>query len=107
MCSASERRSVFIPLKLDGSAIATVRRGREKVELSAAFAPERDDLRQTIRGSMVGFVNEKRLAGEIGGQVLGSESIECRMGTSEGMVDRSLLADVLDNSLHGTDLAPT
>ena len=58
----AERAHAFEP---DRPAIAAVRSGREEEQLSAALAPKRDDLRQTIGRGMVGLVNEKGLAGEI------------------------------------------
>src|SRR5437899_4692632 len=84
---------------------APVRRGREEEQLPAALAPERHDLRQAIGRGMVGLVNEKGLAGEILGQVLAREAVQGRVGTSKSVVDRSWLAEVVDDPLHRTESA--
>ena len=54
---------------------------------------------------MVRFVNEQGLAGQIGREIVGRESIQRRMGTSKGMVERPRLLEVLDDALHRTELA--
>ena len=54
---------------------------------------------------MVGLVNEKSLAGEILGQVLAREAIQGRVGTSKSVVERSWLAEVVDDPLHRAQLA--
>ena len=99
---ATERAHAFEP---HWPAIAAVWRGREEEQPPAAFAPERDDFRQAIGRRMMRFVNEQSLAGEIGGQIVGGESVQRGMGTRERMIERPLLLQVLDNALDRTELA--
>ena len=46
-------------IELDRPAVAAVGRGREEEQLSAALAPERDDLRQAVGRGVVGLVDEQ------------------------------------------------
>ena len=45
-----------------GSAVATVRCGREEVKLSAPLLPQFDDLRKTIGRGVMGFIDEQGFA---------------------------------------------
>src|ERR1022692_2151913 len=83
------------PIEPDRTAVAAVGRGREEVQLAAAFMPERDKLRQAIGRGMVGFVNEQCLAGKIFWQVVAGETVQGRMGAGEGTRGLSL-TEVLD-----------
>ena len=98
----AKRAHAFEP---DRTAIAAVGSGREEKQLSAAFAPKRDDLRQTISRGMVGLVDKKGLAGEVRGQVIGSETVQGCVGTCKGVVKRSGLAKVVDDPLYGAESA--
>ena len=53
----------------------------------------------------MGFVNEKSLAGEVRGQVLGSETVQGRMGTCECVFERTGLVEVTDDPLYRAELA--
>jgi hypothetical protein len=73
--------------------------------LPAALAPERHDLRQAIGRGMVGLVNEKCLAGKILGQVRAREAVQGRVGTSKSVVERSGLAEIVDDPLYRPESA--
>jgi len=98
----AERAHAFEP---DRPPVAPVRRGREEEQLPAALAPERHDLRKAVGRGMVGLVNEKSLAGEIRGQVLAREAVQGRLGTGKSVVERSWLAEVVDDPLYRPESA--
>ncbi len=85
----AERAHAFEP---DRPTIAAVGRGREEEQSAAAFAPERDDLRQPVGRGVMSLVNEQGLAGEVVGQVVGREAVQGRMGAGEGVVERAPVA---------------
>src|SRR5438309_660491 len=105
MCSARERRNERMPSS------ATRRPSpRYGVAVKKNNCPPRsrqsvNDLRQDIGRGMVGLVNEKGLSGELLGKVVAREPVQCRVGTSKSVVERSWLAKVVDDPPHRAESA--
>jgi hypothetical protein len=95
----------FHALKPDGPAVAAIRSGREEKQLAAALAPKRDQFRESVGGSMVGFVDEQGFAGKIARQVVGRQPVERGMSTGKSVVERARLAEVMNHPFHRAEPA--
>lgn len=88
----------------DGTAIATVGRRREEIELAAALAPQGDDLRQAIGGGVVRFVEEQGVARKVVRQPFRRQSVEGRVRAGEGVFLGAAVTEVGTQPACGIEL---